>query len=58
MDMNTQGLKIPCSVKCLQKYGAVLFEGAIQLKLFLETKIKLFEYNRSAAQFEGVAKIE
>ena len=29
------------SKKCLQKNGAVMFEGVVQLKLFPETKIKL-----------------
>ena len=40
IDMNTLGMK----TLVIKKYGAVLFESsAIQLKLFLETKIKLFE---------------
>ena len=38
MDMNTSGMK-KTSDKCLQKkYGAVLFEGVVQLKLFPEIK--------------------
>jgi len=48
--MNTTGMGT--LVHVYKSYGAVLFEGAVQLKLFTETKIKPFEYYRSAAQIE------
>jgi len=35
-----------------KKYGAVLFGGELQLKLFPEKKMKPFEWYQSAAQFE------
>ena len=41
--MTTSGVGALLANKCLQNYGAVLFEGAVQLKLFPETRIKLFE---------------
>ena len=44
-------------VICVYKnliHGAVLIEGAVQLKLFPDTKIKPFE----SVQFEGAAQIE
>jgi len=41
--MNTSSMGALVIAKCLQKYGMVLFEGAVQLALFLETKIKPFE---------------
>ena len=40
-----------------KKYGVVPFKGAVQLKLFPETKIKPFEKYHSATQIEGVAQI-
>ena len=31
------------AINFLKRHGAILFEGAVQLKLFPETKIRLFE---------------
>jgi len=42
MDMNTSGMGT-LVINVYKKYGAVLFEGAVQLKLFPETRIKPFE---------------
>jgi len=42
MDMNTTGMGALLISVC-KKYGAVLFEGAMQLTLFPETRIKPFE---------------
>ena len=40
--MNTSGMKA-LVISVYKKYGAVLFEGAVQLKLFPETKIEPFK---------------
>jgi len=40
--MDTTGMET-LVISIYQSYGAVLFEGAVQLKLFLETKLKPFE---------------
>ena len=40
--MNTSGMKT-LVISVYTKYGAALFEGVVQLKLFPETKIKPFE---------------
>ena len=42
MDMDTTGMGM-LVVSVYIRYGAVLFKGAVQLKLFPETKIKPFE---------------
>jgi len=42
MDMNTSGMGA-LVISVYKKYGVVLFEGAIQLKLFPEPWIKPFE---------------
>ena len=40
--MNTTGIKT-LVISVYNKYSAVLFEGAVQLKIFPETKIKPFK---------------
>ena len=40
--MNTSGMGV-LVISVYKKYGAVLFEGAVQLILFPETTIKSFE---------------
>jgi len=42
MDMNTSDMGV-LVISVYKKYGAVLFEGAVQLTLFPETRIKPFE---------------
>jgi len=41
MDMNTSGMGA-LVINVYKKYGVVLFDGAVQLKLFPETRIKPF----------------
>ena len=49
--MNTSGMgALVISVN--KKYGKVLFEGAVQLTLFSETRIKPFKKYCSAAQIK------
>ena len=43
MDMGITGMGT-LVMSVYKSYGAVLFEGVVQLKLFPETKIKPFEY--------------
>ena len=40
--MDTTGIGTPV-ISVYKSYGAVLFKGVVQLKLFPETKIKPFE---------------
>jgi len=40
--MNISGMGV-LVISVLKKYGAVLFEGAVQFTLFPETRIKPFE---------------
>jgi len=40
-----------------KKYGVVLFDGAVQLKLFPETKIKPFKKYCGTAQIEGAVNM-
>ena len=40
--MNTSGMGV-LVISVYKKYGAVLIEGAVQLTLFPETRIKPFE---------------
>ena len=42
MEMDTTGMET-LVISIYQSYGAVLFEFAVQLKLFSETKLKPFE---------------
>ena len=42
MDMNTSGMGALVISVC-KNYGVVLFEGAVQLTLFPETRIKPFK---------------
>ena len=42
MDMNTSGIGALVISVC-KNYGAVLFEGAVRLTLFPETRIKPFK---------------
>jgi len=42
----------------IQKYSAVLFKGAVQLKLFSETRINTFEQYCTAVLSKGAAQYE
>ena len=54
MEMDTIGMGT-LVMSIYKSYGVVLIKGAVQLKLFPETKIKPFH---SATQFKGAAQIE
>ena len=51
MDMNTSGMKT-LVISVYKKYGAVLFKGVAQLKLFPETTIKHLEWYHGVAQLK------